>query len=117
MAGAAPVCTTAGPPTHRIRCPAALTSRICWAICRTCRACGFSLDTTEFMNSKTLSSAVGLGSMTTFTPCEPHTTRSPRRTSLTGTVRTDRVVRRHDQAAVHLRAAARSASDRPAGPG
>ena len=34
-----------------------LTSRICWAIWRTCSAWGFSLDTTEFMNSNDSPSA------------------------------------------------------------
>ena len=58
IAGAAPVCTIAGPPTQRIFPPSALTSRIRWAICRTSSACGFSLDdTAEDMNSK--ASAVG----------------------------------------------------------
>ena len=42
IAGAAPVWTTAGPPTQRIFRPSALTSRICCAIWRTSRACGFS---------------------------------------------------------------------------
>ena len=85
-AGAAPVWTTAGPPTQSTFLPAALTSRICAAIWRTCRNCGFSLETTEFMNSKTLSSACTLTGATTLTPRDPQTSRSPALMSLTGTV-------------------------------
>ena len=87
IAGAAPVCTTAGPPTQRIFLPSALTSRICCAIWRTSRACGFSDDTSEFMNSKppTLRSIAGSG--TTLTPDAPHTSSSPARMSLTAMVR------------------------------
>ncbi len=87
-AEAAPVCTTAGPTTHRIRLPAERTSRIWSAICCTTNACGFSLDTSEFMNVKPPSSPRVLGRLTR-TPAGPHTTRSPASTSLTGTVRTD----------------------------
>ena len=67
--------------------PASFTSRICCAICRTSRACGFSDDTSEFMNSKppTLRSIAGSG--TTFTPLAPHTTVSPAMISLTAMVR------------------------------
>jgi hypothetical protein len=50
IAGAAPVCTIAGPPTHSTFCPAAFTSRIRSAIWRTSSACGFSLETMEDMN-------------------------------------------------------------------
>ena len=46
----------AGPPTQRIRWPAALTSRIRSAIWRTSSACGFSLDTAEDMKPKSSSS-------------------------------------------------------------
>ncbi len=41
------------------------------------------------MNSNTLSSSRSLGGISTLTPRDPHTTCSPARTSLTGTVRTD----------------------------
>ena len=83
------MCTTAGPPTHRIRLPAALTSRIRSAIWRTSSACGFSLDTADDMKPKSSSSPRGAcGGSSTRTPCAPQTTASPARTSLTGTVRT-----------------------------
>ena len=83
------MCTTAGPPTHRILCPAALTSRIRSAIWRTSSACGFSLDTTEDMKPKFSSSPrAAAGGSSTRTPWAPHTTASPALTSLTGTVRT-----------------------------
>jgi hypothetical protein len=87
IAGAAPVCTTAGPPTQSTFPPSALTSRICSAIWRSSRDCGFSLDTEELMkpNSSVEWSTTG---RTTFTPPAPQTTRCPARTSLTGTVRT-----------------------------
>ena len=68
--------------------PSAFTSRIRSAIWRTSSACGFSLDTTEFMNPKFSSSPrATAGGISTRTPCAPQTTASPARTSLTGTVR------------------------------
>ena len=68
--------------------PAALTSRICSAIWRTSRACGFSLDTTEFMNSKTLvvARARAGGQHDLARRAAPQTIWSPARTSLTGIV-------------------------------
>ena len=69
----------------------ALTARISSASWRTSRACGFSDDTSEFMNSKTWSSAVGAAiSRTTRTPEGPQTTRSPWRASEIAMVRTAR---------------------------
>ena len=100
IAGAAPVCTTAGPPTQSTFLPSALTSRICWAIWRTSRACGFSEDTSDFMNSKPPALRSIAGSGTTLTPLAPHTIWSPalhvadrdRARPVTG----------HDDPAVHL---------------
>ncbi len=87
IAGAAPVWTTAGPPTQRILRPSSLMSRICWAIWRTSSACGFSEETSDFMNSKPPALRSIAGSGTTFTPLAPHTSWSPLRTSLTAIVR------------------------------
>src|SRR4029450_9339713 len=52
-AGPAPVWTTAGPPTQRIRSPRSLVARIAAATRRTISPWGFSLDTWVDMNSKT----------------------------------------------------------------
>ena len=74
----APVCTTAGPATHRIRPPSPLTSRIRSAIWRTSRACGFSLDTVELMNPKSPSTVLcSRTGSTTRTPLAPQTITSP----------------------------------------
>ena len=100
IAGAAPVWTTAGPPTQRILRPSSLMSRICWAIWRTSSACGFSEETSEFMNSKPPALRSIAGSGTTFTPLAPHTSWSPVRTSLTGD--RPRPVALDDDPAVHL---------------
>ena len=49
IAGAAPVCTTPGPPTQSTFLPAALASRMPSATWRTSTACGFSLETSDSM--------------------------------------------------------------------
>ena len=49
IAGAAPVCTTPGPPTHSTFLPCALASRMPSATWRTSTACGFSEDTSDSM--------------------------------------------------------------------
>jgi hypothetical protein len=92
MAGAAPVCTIAGPPTQRIFSPRALTSRICAATRRTSSAWGFSLDTALDMNWN--SPEPGLAWATsatrfTRTPAAPHTIRSSADTSDIAMVRAE----------------------------
>ncbi len=81
--------------------PASFTSRICCAIWRTSRACGFSEDTSEFMNSKPPALRSMAGSGTTFTPLAPQTTVSPAMhlADRDGA----RPVALHDDPAVHLR--------------
>ena len=99
----APVWTTAGPATHRIRPPSLLTSRIRSAIWRTSSACGFSLDTVELMNPKSPSTAL----CSRIGQHDPHAARAA--DDLVALVHVahrhgahPRAVR-HEQAAVHLR--------------
>ena len=61
IAGAAPVCTTPGPPTQRTFLPAALASRIPSATWRTSTAWGFSVETSDSMNPKLPARPVRLG--------------------------------------------------------
>ena len=61
IAGAAPVCTTPGPPTHSTFLPAAFASRMPSATWRTSTACGFSLETSDSMKPNEPSALVSTG--------------------------------------------------------
>ncbi len=85
IAGAAPVWTTPGPPTHSTFLPAALASRIPSATWRTSTACGFSEDTSDSMKPNEPPACATSGTVTLM-PEAPHTTRMPARTSAIGSV-------------------------------
>ena len=85
IAGAAPVCTTPGPPTHSTFWPAAFASRMPSATWRTSTACGFSLETSDSMKPNDPSALVSTGASTR-SPEAPQTTCMPARTSAIGSV-------------------------------
>ncbi len=87
IAGAAPVCTTPGPPTQSTFLPSALASRMPSATWRTSTAWGFSEETSESMKPNA-SSILSMTGDRTRMPEAPVTTDMPTRTSLIGSVTT-----------------------------
>ncbi len=86
IAGAAPVCTTPGPPTHSTFLPSALASRIPSATWRTRTACGFSDETSDSMKPKASLPLSTTGAETRM-PEAPVTTCMPTFTSDIGRVK------------------------------
>ena len=85
IAGAAPVCTTPGPPTHSSFLPADRASRMPSATWRTSTAWGFSEETSDSMKPNASSPRATCGACTRI-PEAPMTTLIPALTSDMGSV-------------------------------